>query len=129
VTALVLCLLAVAAAIPIYFGFVMLGSPFTVLCALLAVAHMADAGSTRWVLKRGSHESNPALAWLDRTITPLPNTGKWLWLLTPKMIVIGLQWAALALYWPDDWVIAMACVTIVAHFGIASRNLNTVRKK
>ena len=94
----------------------------------LAAAHIADALATRWAIKRGSVESNAALAWFDRTITPLPNTGKWLWLVIPKAVLIALQWCALWEYYPADWIIAMTCATIVLHAGIASRNLMTVRR-
>src|SRR3990167_8365082 len=100
----------------------------TILQLFLAAAHIADAWSTRWAIKRGSVESNPALAWLDRTITPLPNTGKWLWLVIPKAVLIALQWLCLWAYSPEDWVIALTCVTIVLHAGIASRNLMTIKK-
>jgi len=101
----------------------------TILQLFLAAAHLADAFSTRWAIKRGSVEANPALAWLDKTITPLPNTGKWLWLVVPKAVLIALQWWALWEYYPADWVIILTCMTIVLHAGIASHNLMTVRKK
>ena len=100
-----------------------------ILQLFLAAAHIADALATRWAIKRGSVESNPALVRLDRTITPLPNTGKWLWLVIPKAVLIVLQWWALWAYWPQDWIIAMTCATIVLHAGIASRNLMTVNRR
>ena len=94
-----------------------------ILQLFLAAAHIADAWSTRWAIKRGSVESNPALAWLQRTLP-----GKWLWLMLPKLALIALQWWALWEYYPQDWVIILTCATIVLHAGIASRNLMTVRK-
>ena len=95
----------------------------TILCILLAAAHVADAWSTILFRRAGILEANPVLRWLDGL------TQGWGWLLVPKGIVILAQWAALWAYYPQDWVIIVRWVTIVLHAGIASHNLMTVRRK
>jgi len=88
----------------------------------LILVHLADAISTIIFRKLGIKEANPLLRKLDEFLTPLPNTGKWLWLLLPKLLVISLQWWLLWLYWPAAWVVWFTIFFIVLYIGVVGWN-------
>lgn len=67
----------------------------TLLAILNLLLQAADIVTTILFRRAGIAEANPLLVWLDETITPWNNTGKWLWVVLAKLVglgVIGAFW-------------------------------------
>ncbi len=91
------------------------------LCAILALAHIADMATTRLALKAGAVEANPIARWFKARM------GGWTWMVAIKAPVIALQWWALWAYWPQDWIIALTCVLVVVHAAVAAHNYRVAK--